>query len=174
MKTPRLLPKEWKTERLIIRDSQQSEAAELQNIFDECAYGYYNASKNPIQDELDRKALPPNGNPDLHRIQSIFEQQTNKMVGYLVVYHGYPDQKTLWIALFGIRPAFHRQKFGTEAVHALAEEAKKLGSYERMGLGVGVVNEAAKQFWSSCGFTDIINIENHGTHVDEWRVKMLN
>ena len=172
-KTSRLLPKEWKTKRLIVQDSQQNEVTELQEIYDECAYGYYNERENPIQDELDRVALPPNGKPELHRIQSIFEKQTNKIVGYLVVYHGFPDPNTFWIALFGIRPVFHRQKFGTEVVHALTQEAKKLGSYERMGLGVGVGNEAAKQFWSSCGFTDVIKIENHGTHTDEWRVKRL-
>lgn len=177
-KTARLIPKEWKTERLIIRDSQQSEADELQKIYDECAYigdltGYHDERKNPIQDELDHVALPPNGKPELHRIQSILEKKTKGMIGYLIVYHGFPDPDTFWIALFAIRPTFHRQKFGTELILALTEEAKMLGTYERLGLGVGVGNDAAMQFWSSCGFTDVIKIENHGTHTDEWRVKQL-
>lgn len=163
---------------MIIRDSQQSETAELQKVYDECAYigeltGYHDARENPIQDELDHVTLPPNGKPELHRIQSILEKQTKDMIGYLIVYHGYPDPDTFWIALFAIRPAFHRQKFGTEIVHALTQEAKKLGTYKRIGMGVGIGNDAAMQFWSSCGFTNVINIEKHGTHTDEWRVKQL-
>ncbi len=177
-KTPRLLPKEWKTERLIIRDSLKEEIPELQKIYDECAYigeltGYHDERENPILMEFNHETLPPDGKPELHRLQTILEKKTGELVGYFIPYHGYPDPETLWIAVLAIRPSFQRQKFGKEVVQELSLEAKKLGTFRRMGIAVGVGNDPAMKFWSGCGFTDVLKIEDHGTHSDQWIVKLL-
>lgn len=175
---PAMLPKEWKTERLIIRDAIEEEIPELQKIYDECAYigeltGYHDDQKDPMLAEFRQELLPPNGKKELHRLQPILEANTGQMIGYLISYHGFPDPDTFWIAAFAVRPAFQRQKFGKEVIDALTKRVKELGCYSSMGIGVGVGNDPAMKFWSECGFTDVIKTEDHGTHKDQWIVKKL-
>lgn len=177
-KTPRLLPSEWKTERLVIRNSIKEEIPELQKIYDECAYigeltGFHDDQKDPMLAEFRRELLPPKGKKELHRLQTIMEAATGDIVGYLISYHGYPDHGTFWIASFAIRPAFQRQKLGKEVIDALTKQAEELHSYSAMGIAIGVGNDPAMKFWSSCGFIDVIKTEDHGTHSDEWRMKKL-
>lgn len=172
-KTARLLPKDWKSERLIIRDALSSELSELQKIYDECAYigaltGYHDQRENPILMEFNHETLPPHGKPELHRLQSILLQETKELVGYFIPYHGWPDPETFWIAVLAIRPSFQRQQLGKEVVDALGKEVRKLGTYSRMGISVGVGNDPAMKFWEKCEFTEILKKIDYGTHGEVW------
>lgn len=175
-KTGQLLPKEWETARLIIREALKKEIPELQKIYDECAYigemtGYNDERENPMLSEYNHETLPPDGKPELHRLQSILEKKKKQLVGYLISYHGFPDPQTFWIAVLAIRPSCQRQKYGQEVMNELSENVKKLSTFHRMGISVGVGNDPAINFWSACGFTKVIKVENHGTHSEQWIVK---
>ncbi len=177
-KTPRLLPTSWKTERLIVRDAVEKEIPELQKVYDECAYieeltGYSDDRPDPMLAEFRGELLPPDGKKELHRLQPIVETASGNIAGYLISYHGYPDHETFWIAAFAIRPAFQRQKFGKEAIERLTKEVTDLGTFRRMGISVGKGNDPAMKFWSSCGFTDVIKTQDHGTHAEVWILKAI-
>ena len=68
---------------------------------------------------------------------------------------------------------FPASKLGQEVIGSLIEQVKKLSGYSKMGIGIGVGNDAAIKFWNACGFTDVIQTKKYGTHADEWRVKKL-
>ncbi len=99
--------------------------------------------------------------------------ETQEIAGYLIVYHGFPDPDTFWIALFAIHPPSHRKGIGSEVIQELKKQAADLGTFTRIGLGIGIGNVVAKAFWTNCGFIDVIKIEHHGTHSDEWVVQSL-
>ncbi len=178
-RTRRVLPSSWNTTRLQVRDATEHDVPALQSVYDACAYiqewiGNHDTQENPMLIEVQGKALPPNGKRELQRAQAIVDKTSGDIIGYVVVYHGYPDPDTVWIALFGIHPKEQRKGIGREVVSELEAQVRTLGTFTRMGLGVGVGNDPAMKFWASCGFTDVVNIEDHGTHKDQWIVKKLN
>ena len=175
---PRLLPSSWNTERLLVRDATESDVPALQRIYDACAYiqdwiGNHDKRENPMLSEVRGESLPPDGHKELQRVQAIIDKTSNEMLGYIIVYHGYPDPDTFWIALFGIHPSVQRKGFGKEVINGLGTQVETLGTYTRMGLGIGVGNDPAMSFWKNCGFTEVIHKEDHGTYVDIWVVKRL-
>ena len=159
-------------------DAEEKDLPELRKIYAECSYmekltGYKDDVEDPILAEFRGELLPPNGKKEFQRLQTIIESISGDTVGYLVLYHGYPDAKTFWIGLLSIRPTFQRKKFGQEVIGGLIKEIEKLGNYSQIGIGIGVGNDPAMKFWTSCGFTEIIKTKDHGTHTDQWRVKRL-
>lgn len=177
-RTHRPLPKRWNTERLDIQDTHLNEIPELQNIYDECAYigkltGYDDPTENPMLAEYERKRLPPGGKAEFYRLQSIFTKENHAPIGYLITYQGFPDPETFWITVLAIRPALQRQRLGMELLRGLEKEALELGTYKRIGISLGVGNEPARQFWTACGFTEVLKMLDHGTHAEQWRVKPL-
>jgi ribosomal protein S18 acetylase RimI-like enzyme len=172
------LPSEWKTERLMMRDAIEKDLSELRKIHEECSYideliGHRDEAADPMLSEFRGECLPPNGKKELHRLQTITESSSKEMVGYLITYHGFPDPDIFWIAQLSIRPQHQRQKFGQEVIAGLSTEVKKLEKYTKLGIGIGVGNEPAMKFWTTCGFTGILKTLNRGTHAEEWRVKRL-
>lgn len=177
-KTPRLLPSSWSTTRLEVRDATEHDVPVLQSVHDACAYiqdwiGNHDNRENPMLMEVRGEMLPPNGKRELQRAQAIVEKASGEVIGCVVVYHGYPDPDTLWIALFEIHPKTQRKGIGREVVSELESQVRALATFTRMGLGVGVGNDPAMEFWASCGFTNVVYIEDHGTHKDRWVVKSL-
>lgn len=177
-KMPRLLPAIWKTQRLTIRDAEERDLPELRAVLGECAYvdeltGFREEVADPTLREFRGESLPPNGKKGLQRFQAILETTSGVIVGHLITYHGFPDADTFWIGSFMIRPAFQRQKFGKEVMDALAILVEELGTYSAMGIGVLVGNEVGMKFWESCGFTNLVKTDDHGTHVTKWIMKEI-
>lgn len=177
-KTRRVLPPSWSTKRAEVRDAKESDILALQSIYEACGYikewiGKPDDEESVMHKEVCGKSLPPNGKRELQRAQAILEKTSDEIIGYIAVYHGYPNADTFWIALFGIDPKAQRKGLGREVIQALESEVRELGSFTHMGLGIGVGNDPAMKFWSSCGFTNAVKLEDHGTHKDEWRVKDL-
>lgn len=174
----RLLPSQWKTDRLTIRDAEEHDLPELRAVLKECSYvddltGYHEEEADPTLQEFRGEALPPHGTKEFQRFQTILETASGTIVGHLSIYHGFPNESTFWIGSFMIRPAFQRQKFGKEIMNALTTIVMKLGTYSAMGIGVLEGNTVGMKFWESCGFTDHAKTDDHGTHVTKWIMKPL-
>ena len=174
----RLLPAVWKTERLTIRDAEERDLPELRAVHSECAYvdeltGFSEEGKDPTLLEFRGESLPPNGRKELQRFQAILETASGAIVGHLITYHGFPTDNTFWIGSFMIRPAYQRQKFGKEVMDALTMLIKGLSAYSAMGVGILVGNDVGMKFWESCGFTNLVKTDDHGTHVTKWIMKPL-
>jgi diamine N-acetyltransferase len=172
-KTVRQIPARWMTSSLVIEDSAMEDARALEEIHDDCAYivewtGAHDdlSAKQVIARELAHEALPPHGKKQLHRIQSVRLKSSKEIVGYLVLYHGFPERDVLWIALLAIAKRHQGKKIGQEIVRELAEHAKVLG-FRALGAGVGIKNWPALRFWIQCGFTRIAKFEGAPTHSDK-------
>ncbi len=166
------LPSRWETEHLVIADSNQSEIGDLQAVFDNCAYigewtGMAGESKDYMQEEFDHKHLPPEGTAEFHRLQSIKLKSDDKIIGYTVVYHGFPDTETLWVAILAIHTDYQGKQFGQEVTSGLIEEARKLESFSRVGLTVGIKNWPALRFWIKNGFTTILKLDGDKVYSDK-------
>lgn len=166
------LQNRWETSNLLVEDSTQAEIQNLQAIYDNCGYigewtGIEGEKPDYMQEEFDHKHLPPEGKEEFHRLQSIKLKADNKIIGYTVLYHGFPDEKTLWIAILAIHTDYQGRHFGEEYVAGLVEEAKKLQGYEQIGLSVGVKNWPALRFWINNGFTTILKFNGDKIHSDK-------
>lgn len=173
----------WNTEILLIKDTTEEEIDELEKIYQNCGYigqwtGLDSKEQNPMHLEFEHKNLPPNGQKELHRLQTIKLKENNKIIGYFVLYHGFPDERTFWLAVLAIHTDYQGKTLGQEAVAGLIREIKQLKIYDRIGLTVGVKNWPALRFWINTGFNTIINfkgdkIHDEKTFADLWLVKNL-
>jgi diamine N-acetyltransferase len=167
------LPSKWETEHLVIMDSEKSELPELQAVFDNCAYiGDWTGMEaedegNYMEGELEHKHVPEGRSAEYHKVQSIRSKEDGKMVGYFIFYHGYPDDKTLWLSVMAVHTEYQGKRLGQEAIDGLTGEAKKLGGYERLALTVGIKNWPAIRFWVNNGFTEIIKINGDKIHSEK-------
>lgn len=119
--------------------------------------GIQNCDPDELQSWLFQGSIPPGGNKDYHRLQTISRKDTDEAIGYLSVYHGYPDAGTLYIGSLSIRQDCQNKGFGGEIVDKLRFlEGSK--AYPTHRLVVTVRNWGAIKFWTRHGFTNIVNV----------------
>ena len=115
--------------------------------------------------EFEYKHLPPDGKPELHRLQSIRLKDSNEVIGYIVLYHDFPNANTLWIAVLAIHTDYQKNRYGQEVINQLIKEAQNLG-YNEIGISVGIKNWPALRFWIQAGFTQVIKFQGDKTCSD--------
>lgn len=182
-KTGNQIPNDWNTKNLIVQDVQEKEVDELEKIYKNCDYigqwtGLDSQDKNPMHSEFEHKNLPPNGKKELHRLQSIKLKESKQIIGYFVLYHGFPDQRTFWIAVLAVHTDYQGKKLGQEVVDGLVREVKNLQIYNRIGGSVGIKNWPALRFWINAGLNTIINFQGDKTYseksfADLWLAKPM-
>jgi ribosomal protein S18 acetylase RimI-like enzyme len=154
------IPSQWNAKRLVIQDSIKDEVDQLQVVYDKCNYigkwtGAKDISRHPMLSEFNHQDLPPKGLAKFHRLQSIRIKASGKLIGYVISYHGFPNNQTFWIASLAIHPKFQKNQFGQELVMHLSKEVTKLKAYKAIGLSVGIKNWPALRFWIKAGFNSI-------------------
>ena len=132
---------------------------EIQNSWEEqkILTGESGADESYFQQALTSGHLPPNGKKENYRIYTIRSQMTNEICGILEIYHGYPDETTIWIGQFVIDKNHQKRGIGKEVIDELCSQARKNG-FSRIGIGVHLKNWPALRFWSANGFDKIRNI----------------
>lgn len=105
------------------------------------------------------KDLPPieGATPDAHRLKVVSLKETQEVVGFFELYHGYSHEKMLWIGMFLMDSRVQKMGYGTEVLKALELEAIKEG-FTHMGLGVYLKNWKGLRFWQRNGFNTIRGI----------------
>lgn len=101
--------------------------------------------------------LPPGGIKDNYSLMIVRLRENNSVVGYLDLYHGYPDSDMLWIGIFVVDKAYRSKGFGKEIIKAVFHEASNNG-WSKIGIGVYLKNWSALRFWTSLGFDKILGI----------------
>lgn len=81
----------------------------------------------------------------------------DRPIGYIELYHGYPDEETLWIGMFVINADVRRHGFGKTAIEALSRLASDYG-LKFMGIGVSLKNWTGLKFWHSVGFKTLFSV----------------
>lgn len=153
----------WHTPRLRIADSRAEDLPQLEQVLiSNSATFLLDGTDNPHADELRRWLmegdLPPGGRLNAYRLQTISRADNCEVIGYLSVYHGYPDMQTLYISSFFIKHDCQGNGFGAEVMRTMPE-LDGLSDYPKYRLVVTVRNWGALRFWTKCGFTTIVRIE---------------
>ncbi|MBT4552392.1 GNAT family N-acetyltransferase [bacterium] len=157
----KLLSSEWQTENLLIKTSKLSECALLQKLYEEFREklqpldGQDPPAKNTMYKTLTEGDLPPNGKKENFQFMSILNGK--ETIGFLAIYHGYPEEDILQVPYLYIKKNYQNQGFGQKVIFKLFEEAKK-AAYEKIQLVVGVKNWPGIRFWLKMEFDKILNI----------------
>ena len=180
---PPQLPSSWHSKRLSVTDSTVAELDDLQTIYDACAYiGEWCGPDTTIKgtemrDALAHKNLPPHGKKNAHRVQTI-RTENETIIGYLLLYHGFPDTRTFWIATLAIHPVHQKKQYGKEVIEGLTHEIQILKKYAYIGGCVGIKNWPALRFWIQNGFNKILKFDGDTTYAADafaelWLVKEI-
>ncbi len=165
--TINMIPNQWETQHLVVKDSILADLPELDQIFAACAYmeewsGWKQVKQAAHIEEsaltdsfIIEGELPPNGSNEFWRVQPLRLRDTGEMIGFLALYHGYPTADIVIINYLIIHPDFQGKGYGQELVRGLCEHVKSLG-YTRMRTMVDLKNWPAVRFWSQAGFDKII------------------
>lgn len=159
------------TENLIIRDAVEKDIPALKSIC--CSW----TDKQLLEGEwfeesyiekcISEGDLPPiaNASRALYQLKAICSKKDSSIVGFLDVYHGYPNPSTVWISIFVVNAQVQQHGVGREAVAAIAAAAKEKG-YASLGIGVHLKNWKGLRFLTRNGFdriTDIRGDKDYGS-----------
>lgn len=100
---------------------------------------------------LNKKCLPPKKNADCFNLYLINNQQTDKAMGLLALYHKWPNDHTLFIGIFYIDEDYKKRGYGTEILNTLCEHVKPF--YENLMIRVHKINQYKPEFFFKNGFT---------------------
>ncbi|GAA0121801.1 MAG: GNAT family N-acetyltransferase [Clostridium argentinense] len=56
-------------------------------------------------------------------MKSIYSNKSNDIIGFIDIYHGYPNLQTLWISIFVLDRNIQNKGFGQEVIDALTKDA---------------------------------------------------
>ncbi|MBD8047898.1 GNAT family N-acetyltransferase [Clostridium sp. N37] len=90
-------------------------------------------------------------------MKSIYSNKSNDIIGFIDIYHGYPNLQTLWISIFVLDRNIQNKGFGQEVIEALTKDAIDI-NYNKIGLAVRLKNWKALRFWTKAGFSKVIGI----------------
>lgn len=156
------LPNSWRTERLLVRNTIPEDSRELNQICASWKDKVYvegeEFSENYIEDCIMNGDLPPIENADAADFYMMTIQDINgQIIGFLSLYHGYPNKDTIWISMFVMHAEFQGHAFGQEVIKSLCLECKKL-EWKSLGLGVYLKNWKGLRFWFNNGFNLITGV----------------
>ncbi len=117
-----------------------------------------------IERTFNHKDLPPieNASIEAHKLKVICQKETQEIIGFFELYHGYSHEKMLWIGMFLMNPQYQKNGFGSEVIQIIEKEALQ-NAYTSIGLGVYLKNWKGLRFWHCNGFKTILGI--HGDKV---------
>lgn len=92
-------------------------------------------------------------------MQSIRTRDTNHLIGFLAVYHGFPGEDVFWITTLTFQPDAQGKGYGEEVINELAEVVGKLGSYSKMQTFVPLLNWPSLRLCTKVGLNAIVRIE---------------
>lgn len=117
---------------------------------------------------LNKEDLPPisTASPEHFSGLSIKHKGTKALLGFIDMYRGYPDPKTLWLGMLVIDASQQRKGYAKEVVDAISLYAKEAG-FERMGIGVSLKNWKGLRFWCHMDFKTIFNIVGPATYTSD-------
>ncbi|MFD1676560.1 GNAT family N-acetyltransferase [Alicyclobacillus fodiniaquatilis] len=161
------IPHTWDTERLVMRELVDNEIHTVQALYEQGGY----ISKWDGR-EFDTQYihhcftigdLPPNGDKEHFKIQSIRVKETGIIAGLLIIYHGYPTPQTVYVTYLYIDQNYQKQGLGQEVINGLFIRLKRIG-YGEVRANVALKNWTALRFWIKLGLNSIGGIYGHKEH----------
>ena len=177
-----LLPYRWNTERLRITDSILEEVEELQQINDAVpqtqSWMQVEGQENPdcsMLLVLKEGSLPPtpNRSKQFFRLQSIREEASGDLIGFIGLYHGFPEDEIIWINTLTFHPKFQAKGYGPELMKGLMENVRQLGCYTRIRSFVNLTNWPSLRLCVKAGLNKMIEIVGDKVHTDNAEAHVL-
>ena len=169
-----LLPNKWTTERVRVEDSTLDEVEELQRIYDAVpqTQGWTRVKAEgepeyPMLSALKEGVLPPNGSKECFRLQSIRMMDTEELIGFLGVYHGFPREGIFWINTLTLHPRFQGKGFGQELTIGLSNTVRQLESYTQIRTFVNLKNWPSLRLCVKVGLDRMVVITGDKRHSDK-------
>jgi len=155
----------WITERLAVRDSVAEDVPRLQLVLESISDTLRLEGRAEIApDEMCQiflnGDLPPHDEKDRYRLQTISRKDSGEIIGYLSLYHGYPDSDTLYVGSLSICRDCQGKAFGAEIVERMPF-LEGLKDYPVHRLVVTVRNWGAVRFRTRHGFTHVVRVEGY-------------
>lgn len=158
-----MIDSSWHTENLIITDATVEELPGLKQVMlsNEETFrlnGCGALEPGELEKWLSEGDLPPGAVRERYRLQTISRRDNKEVVGFLGLYHGYPDPKTLYISSLFIGRQHQNRGYGGEVAGGL-RQASGLRGFPVHRLVVTVRNWGAVRFWVRNGFITITRIQ---------------
>ncbi|WP_338706840.1 GNAT family N-acetyltransferase [Paenibacillus amylolyticus] len=164
------LPVEWKSDRLIISNVEESDIPELESLYETSRYLHQwdgqEHDRNYVKECFEEGHLPPEGRLENYRIQSIRTNEDDRYIGLLSVYHGYPSEDSIYLEFLYIQSEIQKQGYGQELIQALTRHFSELG-YKEIRINVALKNWTALRFWIKSGFNQISRIYGDLEHSED-------
>lgn len=161
--TPGVLPAQWITKRVDIRDATTEDVAPLTDIFNACHYTEawdptFHLVETPEIKKLVKRSLSTSDEHLAFRLQALRLRKGGALCGYFHIFHGMPQPDLCWISIFVMHPDYQGQHLAQEVVDGMAAHLRSAG-YRAIWLEVFLRNWPALRFWINVGFTTIIAYE---------------
>ena len=158
----KLLPRKWSTARLRLADSTVEDVPALQQINDLVpqTQGWMENADCSMLVALQEGVLPPvaEKSREYFRMQSIQTMDSDQWIGFIGVYHGFPEEDIFWINTITFHPEQQGKGYGQELMRGLIEQARQTGSYTRMRTYVSLTNLASLKMCVRVGFNTMLEI----------------
>lgn len=156
------IPSQWETQRCVIHSLDHHVVNDLQSLYnksiDMTKLDGRTIDPAYAQSILDGKpVLPPNGSVDRHTLQYAVVKGNTQPMALIELYHGYPDERTLYIGFFFIDHELRSKGYGKEIIDQLKLLIKDEG-YSSIRVGVALKNWSALRFWTHTGFRHVTKI----------------
>jgi GNAT superfamily N-acetyltransferase len=157
-----LLPQEWRTERLLIRDSHESETPLLFAVLHSCSHlaqfdPRFKLPDMPELRDLVRRRQTPHVERHIFQMQTIrSEEAGGRIAGLFHILHHKPRSGVVWLGMLAIASPFQQRGYGGEFIEGLAGELEKLGGYSAIHLETFKRNSAATLFMNRHKFSWVV------------------
>lgn len=150
------------TERLIIRKAVPKDITRLKQICDSWENKTILEGNEFTEDYIEnciyKGYLPPVPDASRSNYYGMTIQEINgDVIGFMDLYHGYPDSETVWIGMFVIDKKVQGKSYGKEVIQTICNQCKEYG-WKAVGLGVYLKNWKGLRFWNNNGFHKITGI----------------
>lgn len=174
----KVLPENWGTDRLMVRDATMVDVPHLRSVFNACSY--LGAWDNTFYEEteeafvqlvaksggLNHSGLNHDGK-EIFKMQSVFLRGGENIIGYFHLFHDAPMPRRVWISMFVVHPHFQKNRYGSELAYGIWNQFRKLGDYDAIWLKVCLKNWPALRFWIDMGWRTIVHYEGDIVHADD-------
>jgi ribosomal protein S18 acetylase RimI-like enzyme len=166
------IPNIWETERIWVTDSMLDEVEELGQINDAVPQtrgwthdGMGDKEQDHMLSALTEGVVPPKGSKEFFRLQSIRKKDSEELMGFIGMYHGFPRAGVLWITTLTLHPRFQGKGYGPELLTGLSEIIGQLG-YSHVCSYVSLTNWPSLRLCVKVGMDKMIRIEGDKVYSD--------
>jgi ribosomal protein S18 acetylase RimI-like enzyme len=169
----KVLPKNWRTERLLVRDATMQDVPHLRSVFNACSYvgewdnKFYEETEEAFIQLVSKSLKLNHSAEEIFKMQCVLLPGREDIIGSFHLYHNSPMPRRVWISMFVVHPHFQKNRYGSELAYGIWDQIRQLGEYEAIWLKVGLKNWPALRFWIEMGWQTIVHYEGDTVHSDD-------